>query len=56
MRFLFVQKLYKEAKCEKPLAIVPDHLHLFEKILKSGFVTSRLEPVISKGFTILPDR
>lgn len=55
IRFQFVQKLYKKAKCEKLQVIRPD-LHFIKKIIESGFVTSKLEPMISKGFTILPDK
>lgn len=56
MKFQFVQKLSKEAGCENLQAGRPDLLHSIKKILKSGVETSRLEPVISKGFPILPDR
>lgn len=55
IRVQFVQKLYKKAKFEKLQDIRLD-LHFIKKIVESGSVTSKLEPMISKGFTILPDK
>lgn len=51
-----VQMLYKEAECENLQFVRPHLLQFIEKIVKSGFITSRLEPMISKGVTILSDK
>lgn len=56
IRLQFVQMLYKEAECEKLQFVRPHILQFIKKIVKSGFITSRLEPMISKGVTILSDR
>lgn len=45
--------LYKEAECEKLQFVRPHLLQFIKKIVKSGFITSSLEPMISKGVTIL---
>lgn len=56
VRLQFVQMLYKEAECEKLQFVRPHLLQFIKKIVKSGFITSRLEPRISKGVTILSDK
>lgn len=46
IRFQFSQTLCKEAACGKLQVVRPRLLQFIKKIIKSGFVTSRLEPVI----------
>lgn len=46
IRFQFSQTLCKEAECGKLQVVRPRLLQFIKKIVKSGFVTSRLEPVI----------
>ena len=56
IRFQFVQKLCKEAKCEE-LQVFRLHPLLFiTEILWSGFVTLRSETVSAKSSTVLPDQ
>lgn len=46
----------KRLSVENLQVIGPHLLQLIKKIVKSGFVTSRWEPVVSKGLSILPDK